>query len=516
MGKTRNCPSTFLFASIAALACAAPSSAGGFAFVRDMGRGVNLGNELDAPSEGEWGVVLEKDDFRRVAELGLRHVRIPVRWDGEGVAGDPGFDRVSRTPPYAVDRRFFARVDSAIRWARENHLMVVVNDHHHESLFRDVAAERDRFLAIWRQISERYRDLPDSVAFELLNEPHGAVGPREWNSLLDSALRIVRRTNPTRVVVVGTADWGGVSGLPGLALPAGDTNLVLTVHDYEPMSFTHQGADWVRPTPPTGVPWSGDLYEKLPARQLTESVRDWARARNVPVWIGEFGAYDKADPASRARWAAYRARLYESMGFSWSWWELKSSFGIWNRGERGWNRFLTDALLSSGDAVLELPKAPEGGIDILVNGNFSGAARWGFNGSSRASFVPVGGAADIRVREAGANPWDVQLFQSGVRVRPGVVYVLRFDAWSSGERWMGASVGMGVSPWMQYASATSVLGPRRKTFVATFRSGFDDSLARVAFDLGRDTGEVHISDVRLLAFDSTLSQRRAFRGPAKP
>lgn len=216
------------------------SFASGASFVRDMGRGVNLGNLLEAPSEGEWGVSLEKEDLRRVASLGFRHVRLPVRWDGKGTLSEPGFDRAARTPPYTVDPRFFARVDSAISWARQNRLMVVLNDHHHESLFENCAAERPRFLAIWRQIAEHYRNLPDSVAFEILNEPHGTVNAEAWNGLLDTALKIIRQSNPTRAVVIGGPEWSGVSGLSTLRLPSGDANLILTVHDYDPMTFTHQ------------------------------------------------------------------------------------------------------------------------------------------------------------------------------------------------------------------------------------------------------------------------------------
>ena len=43
-------------------------------------RGVNLGNALEAPTEGEWGVVLQADYFDHIAEAGFDTVRIPIRW----------------------------------------------------------------------------------------------------------------------------------------------------------------------------------------------------------------------------------------------------------------------------------------------------------------------------------------------------------------------------------------------------------------------------------------------------
>jgi len=487
------------------------AAASGASYVRDMGRGVNLGNLLEAPSEGEWGVTLEKEDLHRVASLDFRHVRLPVRWDGKGTLSEPGFDRVARTVPYTVDPRFFARVDSAIAWARANRLMVVLNDHHHESLFENCAAERPRFLAIWKQVAEHYRNLPDSVAFEILNEPHGTVTAEAWNDLLDTALKIIRQSNPTRTVVIGGPEWSGVSGLSALRLPSGDTNLILTVHDYDPMTFTHQGADWIRPTPPSGVAWKGTRYEKLAARQAAETVRDYSRIHQIPVWMGEFGAYEMADSVSRARWAEYHARLYESMGFSWAWWELKAGFGIWDRGTRSWNRYLTKALLSNDTSCLRLPSAPSGGVDLVENGNFASGARWSFNGSSRAELSFDGGAASILVRQKGANTWDVQLLQFPLALRKGIDYALLFDAWSDHPRSIGASLGMSGAPWAPYASTVAALGTVRRTYVASFQAGFEDPQARVAFDLGGDTGIVHIADVRLMAFDSTLARREAFR-----
>ncbi len=497
------------------LAGASLAAASGASYVRDMGRGVNLGNLLEAPSEGEWGVTLEKEDLHRAASMGFRHVRLPVRWDGKGVLGDPGFDRVARTAPYTVDPRFFARVDSAIAWARQNRLMVVLNDHHHESLFANCAAERPRFLAIWQQVAEHYRNLPDSVAFEILNEPHGTVTAEAWNDLLDTALKIIRKANPTRTVVIGGPEWNGVSGLSALRLPKGDTNLILTVHDYDPMTFTHQGAEWIQPTPPIGVAWKGTRYEKLAARQLAETVRDYAQARGVPVWIGEFGAYELADSSSRARWAGYRARLYESMGFSWAWWELKSGFGIWDRGTRSWNRYLTDALLSQDTSCLQLPPESSDGVDLVRNGDFANGGGWNFNGASLADFAVADGMASIHVRQKGANGWDVQMLQLPFSLRRGVDYVLLFDAWADHPRTIGATLGMSGPPWAPYTSTAASLGTQKRSFVAGFQSGFDDPRARVSFDLGGDTGTVHISRVRLLAFDASLGRRSAFR-PAVP
>ncbi|MBS3770990.1 MAG: hypothetical protein KGY69_12130, partial [Bacteroidales bacterium] len=46
-----------------------------------LGRGINLGNALEAPSLGEWGVELKEEYFEMISEKGFNSVRIPIRWN---------------------------------------------------------------------------------------------------------------------------------------------------------------------------------------------------------------------------------------------------------------------------------------------------------------------------------------------------------------------------------------------------------------------------------------------------
>ncbi|MCB9497409.1 MAG: cellulase family glycosylhydrolase [Fibrobacteria bacterium] len=494
--------------ALAALALALVPEAGADAksFVQAQGRGVNLGNLLEAPSEGEWGIVLKKEDLALIASKGFTNIRMPIRWDGSGV-GNATFDRVSRTPPYTVDPRFFDRVDSAIQWARDNHLIVVLNDHHHDSLFQNYEHERPRFIALWKQIAERYKDLPtDSVAFEILNEPNTQVTIEAWNDLLDTTLQVIRASNPTRPVVIGTANWGGLSGLSGLRLPAGDPNLILTVHYYEPFAFTHQGASWVTPVPPTGVPWEGTYYEKLAVRQAMDAIHDYATARDLPVFIGEFGAFSEAEIESRARWTEYCARLFESYGFSWSLWEFKAGFGVYDEKAKSWNSELMNALISDDTSTLALGTPPSGGVDLVVNGGFAVKTKWSLNaGQGAATYSIVDSTAQVEITDAASDAWGIQLIQKPIVLRAGLTHVLQFDAWASSPRAIDGTVGMSVDPWTGYVTAAASLGTTRKTFFASFVPGKDDASARVAFNLGPDTGKVFLDNVKVLYWDPGTS-----------
>jgi endoglucanase len=332
-------------------------------------RGVNFGNALDAPSEGEWGVVLGAADFTAVKKAGFDHVRLPVRFSAHAAAA----------PPYTVDRAFFERVDWAIAQALENGLAIIVDFHHYMELMTDPDANRDRFLGIWKQIAERYRGQPDRVSFELLNEPNGALTTDKWNAMSAAALAIVRATNPTRAVVLEGVFWASAKNLRDtLALPSGDPNVIGSFHMYQPMLFTHQGAPWMGPeyqtrgvvfpgpparplAPVTGagaVSWARRWFERYntaPAADnpsgpsaITEQLdmaSSWQAAHHLPVYMGEFGANDESDADSRARWTRATRVEAERRGFDWAYWDDGGSFRALDRATHEWNPSLKAALL---------------------------------------------------------------------------------------------------------------------------------------------------------------------------
>lgn len=224
-----------------------------FAAAQRLGRGVNFGNALEAPREGEWGVSLSAELFELARQAGFDSIRLPISW---------GY-HLAPEPPYTIDPAFLRRVDWAIAQALARGLAIVINHHHDDALNADPLAERERFLAIWRQLAEHYREAPEEVYFELLNEPHGAFNdnPELWNQLLAEALAIVRQHHPTRPVIIGPVGWNSLWRLPELRLPD-DPYLIVTIHYYEPFAFTHQGASWVG-YPPTGVSWHEDDFALL-------------------------------------------------------------------------------------------------------------------------------------------------------------------------------------------------------------------------------------------------------------
>jgi len=302
-----------------------------------FGRGMNFGNALEAPKEGDWGVTLKEKYFEDLATAGFDSVRIPVCWSAHA----------AETAPYAIDPKLFDRVDWAVRQALQRKLILIVDMHHYGAMFEEPEKNRQRFLALWEQIAEHYKDFPPELALELLNEPHDKLTADIWNSILADGLRVVRRTNPTRRIVVGPVGWNAIGELHGLELPKDDQHLVVTVHYYSPFQFTHQGTEFSGPEAQKwlGRKWTGTKAEQQAVRHDLDTAISWSVKTHRPIFLGEFGVNCKADQESRARWIRFVADevVKRKMGFAY--WEFCSGFGVYDSTTDRWIEPLKDALL---------------------------------------------------------------------------------------------------------------------------------------------------------------------------
>jgi endoglucanase len=303
-----------------------------------LGRGINLGNALEAPVEGTWGVTLKPEYFRAIRAAGFDTVRLPTKWSAHA----------AKEAPYKLDAGFAARVDWAVEQAKANGLNIVLNVHHYEEMDKDPDANLARLAAIWTQIAERYRKRPASVYFELYNEPHDALDAAKWNAAIPVLLAAVRKSNPTRAVIVGPVSWNAIRALDDLRLPETDRNLIVTVHYYEPFKFTHQGAEWVKGADQwPALRWTGSEAEKVAVRKDLEKAASWGRKHGRPVFIGEFGAYGKSDMASRVAWTGFVRSEATRLRMSWAYWEFCAGFGAYDAKTGAWRAELKTALVGA-------------------------------------------------------------------------------------------------------------------------------------------------------------------------
>ncbi|HEX9047877.1 MAG TPA: glycoside hydrolase family 5 protein [Verrucomicrobiae bacterium] len=315
-------------------------------------RGVNLGDYLESNRHHRW-IQVSADEFPQIEKEGFDHVRVPIGW--HQYAG-PG-------PNFTLEPEIFSLADSVVSNALKNKLSVIINIHHFNALDRDPTNATPEFLAIWQQIAAHYQKFPKQLAFELDNEPHDAATTAVMNPIYARAIAAIRGANPKRTIFVEPGGWGSIADLKKLVLPD-DDNVIVSVHCYDPFYFTHQGATWTGgETPVTGIIFPGPppqplipdpnlklkpyqldwikKYNTLPAEQNPSSprafteklayLRAWSDYYGRPIHLGEFGAYTKADEASRINFYTSFRRAAEREKIGWCIWDWSAGFRYWDK-----------------------------------------------------------------------------------------------------------------------------------------------------------------------------------------
>jgi endoglucanase len=330
-------------------ALASPPKAAQLAFERNkrLGRGINLNGLLDNNS-GDLHLYpiadqpIKPEYIKMIAEAGFNSVRLPVTWSVH----------CSKTAPYIVDPSFFARVDSIVHLCLQNGLAVSIDIHYYPYINmsgNDSTISFDdnikRFYSLWEQIAEHYKNYPPEVYFDVLNEPNLEMSVPFYNELIRKSIKLIRKTNPTRTILVGTPELGQSWTIGLLDLPYDDWNLIVQIHYYLPHLFTHQGLAYANAESSKGMKWLGTPEEKKPIISDFDYCAKWSKDHGRPINLGEFGANEKADMESRARYISFIGQLAEEKGFSFHVWGFREIFCVFDEDSGKWQQPIVDALI---------------------------------------------------------------------------------------------------------------------------------------------------------------------------
>lgn len=313
---------------------AAPKEVDPFVINQKLGRGVNIIG-YDPIWRSMDKARFKQRYFRMIKDAGFSTVRINLH----------PFRHMDSDNDYALSDSWWKVLNWAVDNALKSDLMVILDMHEFGAMGTEPVKNKDRFLSFWRQVSERMKDAPQSVLFEILNEPSRKLDADMWDQYYRRALAIIRKTNPTRIVIIGPAHYNSIANLGTLKLPEDDRNIILTVHYYSPMDFTHQGAPWAGRKDKLGVEWKGTAEEKAAIERDFKVAQAWAKKNKRPVLLGEFGVYDKAPMESRLRYLNFVTRAMENLGWSWAYWQFDSDFVLYDVSNEKWVEPVLDALI---------------------------------------------------------------------------------------------------------------------------------------------------------------------------
>ena len=214
--------------------------------------GINLGgwiSQFDKYDKAHFDSFITEKDIAYIASLGYDHVRVPVDYN------------VLEDEDGNIIPSGFGYLENCRSWCEKHHLNMLIDLHEcygysfdplkkdmdRKKFFYDDALQ-ERFLHLWSEIAVRFKDYPDQVAFEPLNEVVLEEVADAWNAVIAKYVTLMRSIVPEAYLVIGGVCYNNVLSVPLIKVP--DTyKIVFNFHCYEPMVFTHQGAYWVEDMP---------------------------------------------------------------------------------------------------------------------------------------------------------------------------------------------------------------------------------------------------------------------------
>ncbi len=296
---------------------------------KGFNKGINLGGWVSQCGEGNYtkeryDIFITEKDIEKIAGWGLDHVRMPIDF------------HLFQNDDKSFDESGFGYIDNCLEWCEKYGLNTVLDLHKTMGFIFDDSAYcqffynkelQDNFVRVWEELTRRYGKYHDRVAFELLNEITASDYTEIWNDIAERTIKAIREINKDVRIIIGGIYNSSIEGLGYLRKPL-DENIVFTFHCYSPLIFTHQSAYWVNNMPSDlkvaypddtqvlrgksreilGDDFDGDFGDVTGEigtyffERLFEQAVAAGEKYNVPLYCGEYGVIDKAEPADTVKW----------------------------------------------------------------------------------------------------------------------------------------------------------------------------------------------------------------------
>jgi aryl-phospho-beta-D-glucosidase BglC (GH1 family) len=320
------------------------------AIVAAMQPGWNLGNTLDAmccspgADETAWGNPrVDSTFFDAIKAEGFNSVRIPVSWG----------NHTGPAPDYTIDPQVMERVQEIVDYALESDLYVMINTHHDSWQWITNLSKPEQhdqvmaqFDATWTQIAATFKDYPQELVYEPLNEVgfSGTSGIEEDNRLMaelnSSFHEIVRSSgggNAERLLVLETiytrSDQIHLDALAAEIKALDDPMLAASTHNYGYWPFSVNIA---------GVTTYDEASRALLEANFQDQV-DTFVAKGIPVIIGEYGLLDgydvKVERGEYLKFFEHFGYLARTSGITTMWWDNGTHFDRFKREWRDQEQF---------------------------------------------------------------------------------------------------------------------------------------------------------------------------------
>ncbi|RXK59931.1 carbohydrate-binding protein [Lacibacter luteus] len=251
-----------------------------------------------------------KKDIDAMAAWGFNSIRLPMHFnlytlpvDDEPVKGQ-----------HTWIEKGFAMTDSLLSWCKVNKMYLILDLHaapggqgndlpisdrnpSKPSLWES-EANREKTIALWKKLAERYANEPWIGGYDIINEPNwGFEDPKNdfrgtaekknepLRELMIAITKAIREVDKKHIIIIEGNGFG--NNYRGV-LPQWDDNMVLSFHKY------------------------GNFNTDASIKNFL----DLRQQYNMPLWLGESGENSNT-------WFTEAIGLVEKHGIGWAWWQEK-------------------------------------------------------------------------------------------------------------------------------------------------------------------------------------------------
>ena len=340
-------------------------------YVEAMGKGWNLGNsfdgfdaDLDKEDQGEeaWGnPVVTRELIKEIKEKGYDSIRIPFT----------AYRRYSEVDgKYVINEEWLERYKEVVNWAVEEGLYVMVNIHHDSWIWladwdgNKESEEYKIFVDLWEQLADAFKDFPEEVCFETINEPRFNEGDEELKQeKLDminlASYEVIRNSggkNNTRMIVMPTMDTNHEpqksNPLYELIDGLNDENIIATIHYYS--EYVYSANLGITGFDEPLYDWSNEYTARVAAEDAFDIVYNTFTQNGIGVVVGEWGllGYDAGNECNQLgeelKYYDYINYLGEERGFSLMFWDNGSGIDRLDTEDYSWKKPLVGNALEAG------------------------------------------------------------------------------------------------------------------------------------------------------------------------
>jgi len=227
-----------------------------------------------------------------------------------------------------------------------------------DTSFWTVLSLHDRVANIWQEISYRYNGNVAIAGYDILNEPIAPdgnisllAGQTQWITFATEIITLIRQIDPNHVIIFEPSPGAIPESYIYMTAPLPFSNIVYSLHDYEPYAITTQGLQGYTKPENYPSPATADIgvVNLLTLSASLAPVEQFAKKFNVPI-VGEFSCIRWAPNHSAYNYVADMISLFESQKWAWV-------YSSW-QSYQGWDAQLPESLFYQYSYVNAAPQVP--------------------------------------------------------------------------------------------------------------------------------------------------------------